>query len=83
VGAENGVTAADLVFAVARWVTELGIWLREQAGSGSVSTRVTATGAYLAVLRLFGWLAIRLVVYFSYSVKHSRVQALQAKGSGQ
>jgi basic amino acid/polyamine antiporter, APA family len=33
-------------------------------------------------IRLVGWLAIGLVVYFSYSVKHSRVQALQ-KGSGQ
>jgi APA family basic amino acid/polyamine antiporter len=33
-------------------------------------------------IRLFGWLAIGLVVYFTYSVKHSRVQALQ-KGSGQ
>ena len=32
-------------------------------------------------IRLFGWLAIGLVVYFSYSVKHSRVQAL--KNSGQ
>jgi APA family basic amino acid/polyamine antiporter len=31
-------------------------------------------------IRLFGWLAIGLVVYFTYSVKHSRVQAL--KGSG-
>ena len=27
---------------------------------------------------LFGWLAIGLVVYFTYSVKHSRVQALAA-----
>ena len=36
-------------------------------------------------IRLFGWLAIGLVVYFTYSVKHSRVQALQpgAKSSGQ
>jgi APA family basic amino acid/polyamine antiporter len=33
-------------------------------------------------IRLVGWLAIGLVVYFTYSVKHSRVQALQ-KGSGQ
>jgi basic amino acid/polyamine antiporter, APA family len=35
--------------------------------------------------RLFIWLAIGLVVYFTYSVKHSRVQGLQpgAKGSGQ
>jgi len=32
-------------------------------------------------IRLVGWLAIGLVVYFTYSVKHSRVQALQ-KGSG-
>ncbi|MGA8765323.1 MAG: amino acid permease C-terminal domain-containing protein, partial [Candidatus Sulfotelmatobacter sp.] len=32
-------------------------------------------------IRLFGWLAIGLVVYFTYSVKHSRVQALQL-GSG-
>jgi basic amino acid/polyamine antiporter, APA family len=27
-------------------------------------------------IRLVAWLAIGLVVYFSYSVKHSRVQAL-------
>src|SRR5271170_4487729 len=33
-------------------------------------------------IRLGGWLLIGLIVYFSYSVKHSRVQALQ-KGSGQ
>ena len=35
--------------------------------------------------RLIIWLFIGLVVYFTYSVKHSRVQALQsgAKGSGQ
>jgi APA family basic amino acid/polyamine antiporter len=35
--------------------------------------------------RLIIWLIIGLVVYFTYSVKHSRVQALQpgAKGSGQ
>ncbi len=33
-------------------------------------------------IRLGGWLAIGLVVYFTYSVKHSRVQGLQ-KGSGQ
>ena len=32
--------------------------------------------------RLVIWLVIGLVVYFSYSVKHSRVQGLQ-KGSGQ
>jgi APA family basic amino acid/polyamine antiporter len=33
-------------------------------------------------IRLVVWLAIGLIVYFAYSVKHSRVQALQ-KGSGQ
>jgi APA family basic amino acid/polyamine antiporter len=33
-------------------------------------------------IRLIGWLGIGLIVYFTYSVKHSRVQALQ-KGSGQ
>jgi basic amino acid/polyamine antiporter, APA family len=33
-------------------------------------------------IRLVVWLAIGLVVYFTYSVKHSRVQGLQ-KGSGQ
>jgi basic amino acid/polyamine antiporter, APA family len=32
-------------------------------------------------IRLIGWLAIGLVVYFAYSRKHSRVQAMQ-KGSG-
>ncbi|MDQ1390118.1 MAG: basic amino acid/polyamine antiporter, family [Acidobacteriaceae bacterium] len=36
-------------------------------------------------IRLVVWLALGLVVYFTYSVKHSRVQALQqgSKGSGQ
>ncbi len=29
-------------------------------------------------IRLVGWLLIGLVVYFTYSVKHSKVQALQA-----
>jgi APA family basic amino acid/polyamine antiporter len=33
-------------------------------------------------IRLVVWLAIGLVVYFAYSVKHSRVQALQSKGGG-
>jgi len=33
-------------------------------------------------IRLVVWLGIGLIVYFTYSVKHSRVQALQ-KGSGQ
>jgi APA family basic amino acid/polyamine antiporter len=33
-------------------------------------------------IRLVGWLAIGLVVYFAYSRKHSRVQAMQ-KGTGQ
>jgi APA family basic amino acid/polyamine antiporter len=33
-------------------------------------------------IRLIVWLGIGLVVYFAYSVKHSRVQALQSKGSG-
>ena len=33
-------------------------------------------------IRLVGWLLIGLIVYFSYSVKHSRVQGL-LKGSGQ
>jgi basic amino acid/polyamine antiporter, APA family len=32
-------------------------------------------------IRLFVWLAIGLIVYFSYSVKHSRVQALQPGAS--
>jgi APA family basic amino acid/polyamine antiporter len=29
-------------------------------------------------IRLFGWLAIGLVVYFTYSVKHSKVQAMDS-----
>jgi basic amino acid/polyamine antiporter, APA family len=29
-------------------------------------------------IRLVAWLAIGLVVYFTYSVKHSKVQALEA-----
>ena len=34
VGAESGVTIADLVFAVVRSVRELGIWLREHGRIG-------------------------------------------------
>jgi APA family basic amino acid/polyamine antiporter len=33
-------------------------------------------------IRLVAWLLIGLIVYFTYSVKHSKVQELQ-KGSGQ
>jgi APA family basic amino acid/polyamine antiporter len=33
--------------------------------------------------RLIIWLIIGLVIYFTYSVKHSKVQAMQSKGSGQ
>jgi APA family basic amino acid/polyamine antiporter len=32
--------------------------------------------------RLFGWLAIGMVVYFTYSVKHSKVQALEGRSKG-
>jgi APA family basic amino acid/polyamine antiporter len=32
--------------------------------------------------RLIIWLAIGLVVYFAYSVKHSKVQALPAAAEG-
>jgi APA family basic amino acid/polyamine antiporter len=34
-------------------------------------------------IRLIGWLLIGLVVYFTYSVKHSKVQALEPGSSGQ
>jgi basic amino acid/polyamine antiporter, APA family len=35
-------------------------------------------------IRLVVWLGIGLVVYFTYSVKHSRVQAIQSgKGNAQ
>jgi basic amino acid/polyamine antiporter, APA family len=33
-------------------------------------------------LRLFVWLFIGMIVYFSYSLKHSKVQALQGKPGG-
>jgi basic amino acid/polyamine antiporter, APA family len=33
--------------------------------------------------RLFGWLFIGMIVYFTYSVKHSKVQALQGKPGGE
>jgi len=34
-------------------------------------------------IRLVTWLGIGLIVYFTYSIKHSRVQGLQSKSSGQ
>ena len=34
-------------------------------------------------IRLVAWLGIGLIVYFTYSVKHSRVQALQSGRGGQ
>ena len=40
-GAENGVTAADLVFAVVLWVMKLGIWLRADGARASAGTGTT------------------------------------------
>jgi hypothetical protein len=57
VGAENGVTAADLVFAAVRWVTELGIWVREHGKLRHCQYSLSLRLAYLGVLRVFGWLA--------------------------
>ena len=58
VGAENRVTAADLVSRIVRGVIELGIWLREGLGLWALSVPVTLRLAYLVVLRVFGWLAL-------------------------
>jgi hypothetical protein len=58
VGAGNGVTSADLAFAVVRGVSELGIWLREHGRAPALSVLVSLRLAYLAVLRVFGWLAL-------------------------
>ena len=57
-GAENGVTAADLVFAVARGSTKFGIWLREHGSLGALSVLMSLRLGYLAVVRVFGWLAL-------------------------
>jgi hypothetical protein len=51
VGAENAVITADLVSCHARLI-KLDIRLRERAGSGTVSTRVTTTGLYGSTPRI-------------------------------
>jgi APA family basic amino acid/polyamine antiporter len=33
----------------------------------------------LTWLRLIGWLIIGMIIYFTYSRKHSKVQAMQAQ----
>jgi hypothetical protein len=59
VGAENGVTAADLVFADVYWFTNIGIWLREHSRLRHCqSVLMSLRFGYLAVLRVFGWLAL-------------------------
>ena len=57
-GAENGVTAADLVFADVCGFTNFGIWLRERSRLRHCQYSCHYDSAYLAVLRVFGWLAL-------------------------
>jgi putative transposase len=58
VGAENGVTAADLVFAVVRGVHEVRYLAARARQSRALSVLVSLRLGYLAVLRVFGWLAL-------------------------
>jgi hypothetical protein len=56
-GADNPVTAIDLVSSAGPGKVKVGIWLRGAACSGSVGS-LSLRFAYLAVLRVFGWLAL-------------------------
>jgi hypothetical protein len=58
VGAENGVTAADLVFADGCGCTNFGIWLRGRSRLGHCQLLMSLRFSYLAVLRVFGRLAL-------------------------
>jgi hypothetical protein len=58
VGAENGVTAADLVFGVVRRVHEVRYLAARARQARALSVLVTLRLAYLAVFRVFGWLAL-------------------------
>ena len=57
-GAENGVTAADLVFADVYGFTHFGFWLREHSRLRHCQYSCHCDSGYLAVLRVFGWLAL-------------------------
>ena len=58
VGAENGVTAADLVFPDVCGFTNFGIWLREHSRLRHWQLLMSLRFGYLAVPRVFGWLAL-------------------------
>ena len=58
VGAENSVTGADLVSYAGLRAVRLGIWLRGGLMRRALSVLVSMRFAYLAVLRVFGWLAL-------------------------
>ena len=58
VGAENGVTAADLVLAVCARVHEVRCLAARARQAQALSVLVSLRLGYLAVLRLFGWLAL-------------------------
>ena len=57
-GAENGVTAAALVIADVCGFTNFGIWLREHSSLRHCQLLMSLRFGYLAVLRVFGWLAL-------------------------
>ena len=58
VGAGNPVIAVDLVSPAGSGKGKFSIWLREGPHAGALSVLVTLRFAYLAVLRVFGWLAL-------------------------
>ncbi len=58
VGAENGVTAADLVFAAVRRFTKFRCLAARTPQARALSVLMSLRFAYLAVLRVFGWLAL-------------------------
>ena len=50
--------AADLVFTDVCGFTNFGFWLREHSRAQALSVLVSLRFSYLAVLRVFGWLAL-------------------------
>ncbi len=57
-GADNPVTAVDLVSSAGPGKVKFGIWLREGRTLRHCRFLVLLRFAYLAVLQVFGWLAL-------------------------